>query len=294
MRESKLTFVLRFNDMKKIILPIFFLFLSSVSQAGPTTEKQTLKMSTVLKPPMNTVSRLQLIPQPNHTAKCNAGQLMEGTVYIDATNNLVVCKQRTPTSLSSAWALDNTTNIIYLQDWTNPNIKVGIGANSPTYKLEIARPTTNTPGSNNCFEVDAYDPLQKLGMRLKTRGVPTFPLNNAAAFINFEVGTTGRIIYTDRRDAALTPWFPSGIGIQSITSDITIDMWMDAGNGNVGIGVGADPATRVLDLARQPSTQLEVKNGNLKARNVYLTDGVNTAELKTTYIAGGYYAVLAP
>lgn len=269
--------------MKKIILPVFFLLLSSVSHAG-----DSLEMSTILKPPINTFDRLQLIRQTTFNSK----NCIDGTVFLNASNDLTVCYNKTLKSINSPWVQNG--NIIYLQDWNNSAVKVGVGTTTPDQKFEVSN-----PDNFNSIQVNTLDSEQNLGINLITRGVPTLAGGNWAAFINFNTPTTsGRIIYADRR-----PWGRSGLGIASAAVNISdpnniYDIWMDAENGNVGLGVGAVAATQATDFDRPPAQQLEVKNGNLKANTVYLTqpDGSNTAELKTTYIAGRgyYYAVLAP
>lgn len=272
--------------MKKIILPIFFLFLSSVSQAD------SLKMSTILKPPINTFNRLQLIQRTNF----NPIGCTDGTVFLDASSrNVMVCNNETLFTMSSPWT--QSGNIIYLNDWANSAVKVGVGTTTPSKKLEVSRATTNFVGKINSIQIDTLDNQQNLGINIITRGAPN-PLGNWAAFINFNIirATSGRIVYADRRNAAGVPWGRSGLGIASVSNTNISDIWMDAQNGNVGIGVGAVAATQALDLANPPAAQLEVKNGDLKVNKIYLTalNGSQTAEFKTSYTAGGYYAVLAP
>jgi len=277
--------------MKKIILPIFFLFLSSVSQAD------SLEMSTILKPPINTFNRLQLIPKAINPATCT-----DGTVYLSLTRDVMICNNNALSTIHSPWS--QRGNLIYLRDWTRQVVKVGVGTRIPSKKFEVSNDTL-IPGIPNSFQIDTRDANQNLGINIITRGVPTpgTPEINSMAFLSFRItaATSGRIVYYDRRNAAGVPWGRSGLGITSSPGNI-YDIWMDANNGNVGIGLGVVPATRVQDFAQSPAQQLEVKNGNLKADTIYFpapNGPQQRAELKATYIdniktPGGYYAVLAP
>ena len=290
--------------MKKIILPIFFLLFSSVSQAD------TLNISTVLKPPINTFNRLQLVPKTYSTpSTCE-----RGTVFLDqATREVMVCTGGiTFATIHSPWT--QTLNLIYLRDWKDQNVKVGVGTTTPKTKFEVSNDTL-TPLVYNSFQVATKDTQENLGINIITRGVPNAVTGHWAAFLYFRISnilptpaTDGRILYAKRRTALGVPWGRSGLGIAAdaipdLTNSANIyDIWMDADNGNVGIGLGAVPATRVQDFAQSPAQQLEVKNGNLKADTIYFpapNGPQQRAELKATYIdniktPGGYYAVLAP
>ncbi len=283
--------------MKKIILPIFFLLLSSVSQAD------SLNISTVLKPPVNTFNRLQLIPKTvSSPITCQ-----EGTVYLDAASReVMVCTGVIIASMHSPWS--QTGNLIFLRDWREQNVKVGVGTTAPKTKFEVSNDTL-TPLVHNSFQINTKDTQENLGINIITRGVPNAVTGHWAAFLYFRVSnmiptpaTSGRILYAKRRTALGVPWDRSGLGIAAdalpiLTSPNNMyDIWMDGDNGNVGIGLGVVPATRALDFAASPAQQLEVKNGNLKADTIFLTapNGTQTAELKTVYTPGGYYAVLAP
>ncbi len=278
--------------MKKIILPIFFLFLSSVSQAD------SLNLNTILKPPINTFSRLQLVPR----TVANPTACPRGTVFLDAaTRDVLVCTgSNTFENMHSPWTQNG--NIIYLRDWATPEVNVGIGTQTPRTKFEVSNDTLTT-GVYNSFQIETKNAQENLGINIITRGVPSAATGHWASFINFinnnsapNPAAIGRIIYTKR------PWGRTGLGIASdalanFTSPNNIyDIWMDAGNRNVGIGLGVVPATLVQDFAQPPAQKLEVKNGNLRANRVYLTapNGTQTAELRAVLAPGGYYAVLAP
>lgn len=290
--------------MKKIILPLFFLLLIFPSSAF--SQQNTIKLTTIIPPPINTFSRLILSPQDS-TSYCTGKQ--NGTVFIDiGTYEPVVCMSGAPhRSNNIPWYLTQL-NDIHLKDVESSagnNFTVNMGpVLSPEFRLKLNKPTSQAGIINSIYiNPDDGGVTHNFNMNLTTRGNPNAGQNHAS-YLDFYVGPpsgppgsvySGSLIYMDKRNNVLTPFGLSGFGIKANNNSSVMDIWLDI---NSSIAINSD-----MSRSPNPLYKLEIFGcnpplptcGNLKVSGVTLIDdGTHKADLQAQFASGGYYAILAP
>ncbi|VAX35507.1 hypothetical protein MNBD_UNCLBAC01-875 [hydrothermal vent metagenome] len=122
--------------MKKIILSLLFLLLTTASFA----QTKSIELTTYYPAPFGSYDRLRLVPRAALTCDSN----LEGLLYYNNINNrLEVCQADGSFSSISgnAWTQDvdgNGDPIIYPND-NDPDLFVGIGTETPEFKLSLAQ-----------------------------------------------------------------------------------------------------------------------------------------------------------
>jgi len=282
------------------ILTAFFLFA-----ALPLVFADTLTLTTYYPAPFGAYSKMRLVPQNPLPATCTAG-----TMYVDNTGSANVLRYCNPDNtwgfLPGVWTQDPTTNDVTLTDIVNhPDMKVGIGTNTPDSQLHIDNVTgadatfrLNKQGGSN-FAVVSGDMATTLGttgataLDIRTGGQPGLYISNALPS-QCGIGTTTPTHTLEvAGDVQIT--VPAGTNsvIHLNVGGTEVTMGIDAADSNsFKISWGDSFADTKLAIDRDTG-KLTI-NGKLFVKS----NGTDVGEVKLKYIDSGadsgYYALYAP